>query len=141
MADAYESSSAYQAIRCFLDNGWTQFPRRRDVYCRSYVNSKIAPNIKVTAFIQIDHKNGNLVLNGWCAGDGVNLLEHLSENFAVGDSDPEATLEIRGYLERADAIILASHTMNFRPLSELPKPRFYGDTVESARKAFFEGVT
>lgn len=139
-ANAYDSEAAYHAIQCFESEGWTQYKGRRDVYFRNYVNSRIAPSLKMTAFVQIGHAQGELVLNGWHLGEGINMLQEISDSFHVKADDPCISFKIRCFLEEADAIILASYAMNIRPLEEKPKARFFGETIASARKVFFEGV-
>lgn len=140
LANAYDSESAYHAIKIMSGtSGWMQYPRRRDVFYRAYVNSKISPPLKSTAFIQIDHANEKLVLNGWYAGEGINMLQELSEEFSI-DAYGGSAFEIRSYLECADAIILASYAMNIRPWKGAEKSKFYGETIASARKAFFDGM-
>jgi hypothetical protein len=137
-ANAYDSEAAYYAIKILSGNsGWVQYPRRRDVYCRTYVNKHLSPPLKNTAFIQLDHVHGKLIMNGWYAGEGVNMLQELSERFEV-DAYGASAFEIRGFLEQADAIILASYAMNVRPVAP-KKAKFYGETIASARKAFFDG--
>lgn len=137
-ANAYDSEAAYYAIKILSGNsGWVQYARRRDVYYRTYVNKHLSPPLKNTAFIQIDHVHGKLIMNGWYAGEGVNMLQELSERFAV-DAYGASAFEIRGFLEQADAIILASYAMNVRPVGP-KKAKFYGETIASARKAFFDG--
>lgn len=139
-ANAYDSEAAYHAIQCFESSGWAQYKGRRDVYFRRYVNNKISPPLRTEAFVQIDHFQGELVLNGWYPSEGINVLQEISDSFHVKADDTDVAFKIRSFLEEADAIILASYAMNIRPLAEKPKARFFGETIASARKVFFEGV-
>jgi hypothetical protein len=112
MANAYSSLAAYWAVKLIPRLGWAEHHHRRDVFWRLYSNAKVTPHIKRNAFIQIDHRDGNLVLQGQFFGEGQNMLAELSETFAIMQNDSSCANKIRDYLAYADAIILASYAMN-----------------------------
>jgi hypothetical protein len=111
-ANAYSSIAAYWAVKLIPKLGWSAHERRRDVFTRLYTNARLTPNIKRHAFIQIDHRDGCLVLLGQFLGEGGNMLAELSESFAIAENDPGAASKINAYLLRIDAIIIASYAMN-----------------------------
>lgn len=118
-ANAYDSLAAYHAITLIPRHGWTQHPHRKDVFRRVYMNRKIDPPIQRVAYIQVDQRDGNLVLLGCFYGQGVNRLAELSERFSVGVNDTVAPFKIRDFLIHADGIILASYAMNVTKESAL----------------------
>lgn len=111
-ANAYSSIAAYWAVVLIPKLGWMTHERRRDVFTRLYTNARINPHIKRMAFIQIDHRDGALVLMGHFLGEGGNMLAEFSENFAISENDSGAASKIRAYLTHVDVIILASYAMN-----------------------------
>jgi hypothetical protein len=112
IANAYSSLAAYWAVVLIPKLGWEADKRRRDVFSRLYTNARIKPHIKRKAFIQIDHRDGNLVLQGQFFGEGQNLLADYSERFSIGENDTSAASKVRDYLVFADGIIRASYAMN-----------------------------
>lgn len=112
MANAYSSVAAYWAVNLIPKLGWRAHDLRRDVFTRLYTNARITPHIKRVAFIQIDHRDGNLVLLGSFLGEGGNMLAELSESFSIGENDTSSASKVRDYLDCADGIIRASYAMN-----------------------------
>jgi hypothetical protein len=110
--NAHSSIAAYWAVVLIPKLGWKAHERRRDVFMRVYTNARIKPHIKRMAFIQIDHRDGCLVLMGHYLGEGGNMLGEISENFSIPENDHGAASKIRTYLSYVDAIILASYAMN-----------------------------
>jgi hypothetical protein len=84
-----------------------------------YTNARITPHIKRMAFIQIDHRDGNLVMIGQFFGQGGNMLADLSETFAIRENDASAGSKVAAYLNYTDAIIRASYAMNVTKESAL----------------------
>jgi hypothetical protein len=119
MANAYDSIAAYHAVKLLPKFGWTQHTRRRDVFYREYINKKLAPPLRRTAYIQIDHRNGKFLIVGTFLGEGQNMLAELSESFDLEKDYHSAALKICNYIERADGIILASYAMNVTKESAL----------------------
>lgn len=111
-ANAYSSLAAYWAVTLIPKLGWDAHTRRRDVFTRLYTNGRIMPYIKRIAFIQIDHRDGKLVLMGHYFGEGDNLLARASERFSVGENDTSSASKVRDFLMYADGIIRASYAMN-----------------------------
>ncbi len=118
-ANAYSSVAAYWAVTRIPMLGWTMHERRRDVFMRFYTNSRITPIIQRRAYLQIDHREGNLVLLGHFLGEGGNMLAELSETAVIDENDSAAGSKIRDYLNYADGIILASYAMNVTKESAL----------------------
>lgn len=118
-ANAYSSVAAYWAVKLIPNLGWNAHNRRKDVFTRIHTNARITPHIKRVAYLQIDHREGNLVLLGHFLGEGGNMLAELSETFAIVGDDPGAASKIRDYLNYADGIIRASYAMNVTKESAL----------------------
>jgi hypothetical protein len=112
IAHAYSSYAVYCATILIPHLGWSIHERRRDVFTRIYTNSKITPHLKRLGFIQIDQRDGSLVLLGHFLGEGGNMLAELSKTFSVGENDTSAAAKVRDYLDCADGIIRASYAMN-----------------------------
>jgi hypothetical protein len=112
IANAYSSLAAYWAVTMIPKLGWRAHEQRRDVFTRLYTNARITPHIKRTAYIQIDHYEGNLVLMGQFFGEGGNMLAHASERFAIRENDTSAASKVAAYLNYTDGIIRASYAMN-----------------------------
>lgn len=110
-ANAYSSLAAYWAVVLIPKLGW-EAHHRRDVFTRVYTNARVTPHLKRRAFIQIDHRDGNMVLQGHFLGEGSNLLAGVSETFTIGENDTAAASKVRDYLNYADGIIRASYAMN-----------------------------
>jgi hypothetical protein len=127
-ANAYSSLAAYWAVTLIPSLGWRAHEQRRDVFTRLYTNAKITPHIKRIAYIQIDHRDDFLVLNGHYHGEGQNLLAEASERFSVGQNDSAAAAKIRTFLDYADAIIGASYAMNVTKESALGRAKIQADS-------------
>jgi hypothetical protein len=111
-ANAYSSLAAYWAVTLIPKLGWRVHELRRDVFTRLYTNARIAPHLKRTAYLQIDHRDDCLILNGHYLGEGQNMLAEASESFSVVQNDASVASKIRTFLDYADAIIRASYAMN-----------------------------
>jgi hypothetical protein len=119
IANAYSSIAAYWAVKLIPKLGWEAHKRRRDVFTRLYTNARITPHIKRMAFIQIDHRDGNLVMLGQFFGQGGNMLAEFSETFAIRENDASAASKVAAYLNYTDGIIRASYAMNVTKESAL----------------------